>query len=214
MGKGKVFNMQESIVNKSTHRGILRRVLVALVASAAVLTLGACRATGGGQIDDPVPSGVLPPTVSDVPGSFTGAANFGFNFTCEMKAKNKAVIKGQITYHDTGSSVIGSVKFKPIRLHGVVDPVVITAPNCEAAGQIFLDAAQFEGTYRSQETTLLTKPPGRFNVLVFDQGEPGVSHDPAFVTGDGFAIELVGGPYAMYTRAGYIEGGNIQVDNT
>ena len=56
--------------------------------------------------------------------------------------------------------------------------------------------------------------PGRFTVLVFDQGEPGRSRDAAFVTGDGFSIELVGGPYTGYTRAGYIEGGNIQVDNT
>ena len=30
------------------------------LALAAVLTLGACKATGGGQIDEPVPSGVLP----------------------------------------------------------------------------------------------------------------------------------------------------------
>ena len=49
---------------------------------------------------------------------------------------------------------------------------------------------------------------------MFDQGEPGRTNDPAFVTGDGFAIELAGGPYTLYTRAGYIEGGNIQVDNT
>ena len=55
---------------------------------------------------------------------------------------------------------------------------------------------------------------GRFTVLAFDQGEPGRTNDPAFVTGDGFAIELFGGPYAFYTRTGYIEGGNIQVDNT
>ena len=59
MRKGKVFNMQESIVKKSTRRGNFRRVLAAVMALAAVLTLGACRATGGGQIDDPVPSGVL-----------------------------------------------------------------------------------------------------------------------------------------------------------
>jgi hypothetical protein len=32
--------------------------------------------------------------------------------------------------------------------------------------------------------------------------------------GDGFAIELFGGPYTFYTKTGYIEGGNIQVDNT
>ena len=49
---------------------------------------------------------------------------------------------------------------------------------------------------------------------MFDQGEPGRTTDLVFVTGDGFSIELVGGPYALYTRAGYIEGGNIQVDNT
>jgi hypothetical protein len=97
-----------------------------------------------------------------------------------------------------------------VRLHGVVDPVFITAPECETAAQIFLDAAQFEGTYRSQDTRLLSAPPGRFTVLVFDQGEPGRTTD-TFVTGDGFSIELVGGPYTLYTRAGYIEGGNIQV---
>ncbi len=32
------------------------------------------------------------------------------------------------------------------------------------------------------------------------------------ITGDGFAIELIFGPYGGYTRGGYIEGGNIQVD--
>ena len=47
---------------------------------------------------------------------------------------------------------------------------------------------------------------------MFDQGEPS-ARDGDF-TGDGFAIELAGGPYTGYTRGGYIEGGNIQVDNT
>lgn len=207
-----MLNVQESIVNESPRRSIIRRVLVAVMALAAVLTLGACKATGGGQIDEPVPSGVLP--TGDIVGTFTGEANFGFNFTCEMRAKNKAVIKGQITYHDTGTSVVEGKPFRPIRLHGVVDPVFITAPECQAAAELFLDAAQFKGTYRSQDTTLMSKPPGRFTVLVFDQGEPGRTKDPAFVTGDGFSIELAGGPYTLYTRAGYIEGGNIQVDNT
>jgi hypothetical protein len=215
MRKGKVLNMQESIVNKSTRRGIFRRVLVALVALAAVLTLGACRATGGGQIDDPVPSGVLPPVpFPPVDGTFSGEANFGFNFTCEMTDKNKAVIKGEITYHDTGTSVIEGVPFTPIRIHGVVDPLVFTAADCETAAQMMLGAAQFDGTYRSQDTSLLSAPSGRFTVLTFDQGEPGRTNDPAFVTGDGFSIELFGGPYDFYTRSGYIEGGNIQVDDT
>ena len=162
------------------------------MAVAAVLTLGACKATGGGQIDEPVPSGVLPTTIPD--GAFTGEANFGFNFTCEMRAKNKAVITGQITYHDTGASVVGAKAFGAIRLHGTVDPFFTTAPDCEAAAAIFLDAAQFQGSYRSQEKGLASAKPGRFTVLVFDQGEPGRTKDPAFVTGDGFAIDLVGAP--------------------
>jgi hypothetical protein len=206
--------MKKSIAKESPRGSIVRRVIAALVAVAAVLTLGACKATGGGQIDDPVPSGVLPEDIPDVGGAFTGDANFGFNFTCEMRDNNKAVIKGEITYHDTGTSVIGTKTFKPIRIHGVVDPFFTTAENCEQAAQIFLDAAQFDGDYRSQDTSLTSAESGRFTVLVFDQGEPGRTNDPAFVTGDGFAIDLKSGPYVSYTRAGYIEGGNIQVDNT
>jgi hypothetical protein len=196
--------MQETIAKELPRRRIVRRIGAAGLALAAVLTLGACKATGGGQIDDPVPG--------EAEGTFTGEANFGFNFTCEVTAKNKEVIKGEITYHDTGTSVIGTKTFKPIRIHGVVDPFFTTAQNCEDAAQIFLDAAQFDGNYESQDTGVTGS--GRFTVLVFDQGEPGRTKDPAFVTGDGFAIDLKTGPYVSYTRAGYIEGGNIQVDNT
>jgi hypothetical protein len=218
--------MQKSIAKESPRGHTARRVAAAGMALAAVLTLGACKATGGGQIDDPAPSGVLP--TGDIDGTFTGEANFGFNFTCEMTDKNKAVIKGEITYHDTGTSTIlvpidpevpggptVETDFPEIRIHGVVDPIFVTAPECETAAEIFFDGARFEGTYRSQETAL-SGVPGRFNVLVFDQGEPGRTNDPVFVTGDGFAIDLKTGPppYISYTRAGYIEGGNIQVDNT
>jgi hypothetical protein len=195
--------MDKSIAKESPRGSIVRRVLAALVAVAAVLTLGACKATGGGQIDEPVDGG--PVSV------FKGQADFGFNFTCEVTAKNKEVIKGEITYHDTGTSTVGGVDFPEVRLHGVVDPMTFTAPDCETAAQMFLDAARFEGTYRSQDTSLTSALPGRFNVLVFDQGEPGRTKDPVFVTGDGFSIDLEGGPYTLYTRAGYIEGGNIQV---
>ena len=71
--------------------------------------------------------------------------------------------------------------------------------------------AEFQGSYRSQQTSLLSAAPGKFTVLVFDQGEPGGTKDPQ-ITGDGFSIDLKGGPYPLYTRAGYIENGNIQVD--
>ena len=49
-------------------------------------------------------------------------------------------------------------------------------------------------------------------VQVFDQGEPGSSQ--AEITGDSFSIELIGGAYNGYTRAGYIEGGNVQVQSS
>jgi hypothetical protein len=217
--------MRARSVHESSRRGIVRRVLVAVMALAAIFTLGACKATGGGQIDDPVPSGVLPPGVPPFEppdGTYTGEANFGFNFTCEMRDNNKAVIQGQITYHDTGTSIIEDIPYGEVRIHGVVDPVILTAEGCEEAAQDFLDMAQFNGTYRSQDTRYSALPPGRFSVLVFDQGEPGRTKD-AFETGDGFAIELTAEndeligddpPYLGYTRAGYIEGGNIQVDNT
>jgi hypothetical protein len=198
--------MQKSTAKESRNRRIARQIGVAGMAVTTLLALGACKATGGGQIDEPVAGG--PVSV------FKGQANFGFNFTCEVTAKNKEVIKGEITYHDTGTSTVDGLDFPEVRLHGVVDPMTFTAPDCEAAGQMMLDAAQFDGTYRSQDTSLTSALPGRFNVLVFDQGEPGRTKDPAFVTGDGFSIELTGGPYTLYTRAGYIEGGNIQVDNT
>ena len=42
---------------------------------------------------------------------------------------------------------------------------------------------------------------------MFDQGNP--SLPAGEFTGDGFSIELFGGPYNLYTRAGYIEGGDI-----
>jgi hypothetical protein len=170
------------------------------MALAAALTLGACKATGGGYIGMPTDGG--PVSV------FSGRANYGFTFTCEMRG-DQAQIKGQITYHDS-SSTIGGKKFPEIRLHGVVDPFFVDVPTCEAAAEAMPNAAQFDGTYRSQDTTLSAVPPGRFTVLVFDQGEPGRSVGE--ITGDGFSIELLGGAYAAYTRAGYIEGGNIQVE--
>ena len=52
---------------------------------------------------------------------------------------------------------------------------------------------------------------GEFTVLVGDQGEP--ARPGGEFTGDLFSIELFFGPYAAYTRGGYIEGGNIQVED-
>jgi hypothetical protein len=176
------------------------------MALAAALTLAACNGKGGGYIGAP----------SEGSPAFNGRADFGFTFDCG------AGVKGQITYHDTSTKVsIPGVLFPGLRLHGTVTNVLVDedplddipaepAVTCEDV--VETPWAQFQGTYRSQETRLLNKPPGKFTVLVFDQGEPGRTRDPN-ITGDFFSIDLKGGPYPLYTRAGYIQGGNVQVNN-
>jgi hypothetical protein len=199
------------------------------MALVAVLGLGACKATGGGQVDNPLESGVE--------AIYTGNANFGFNFTCEVETK-RTVIRGQITYHDDPSKVNvvglpGLTDFPEIRLHGTVEPIIfLGVTDCgEAVEKLFggepvpgeppefegIPAALFEGTYRPQDTAVdlpvgVLDPDGEFTVLVGDQGEP--ARPGGVFTGDLFSIELFGGAYGAYTRGGYIAGGNIQVDNT
>jgi hypothetical protein len=202
--------MQESIVKESPRRRIACRVGAAGMTLAAVLTLGACRATGGGYVgQEPLPGPLV--------GEFTGDANFGFNFTCEMEtAKKRAVIKGEITYHDDPSTIFGVLPdpFPEVRLHGTVDPILVqSVASCEDAIE-GLPSAVFGGTYRPQEETPWIPENlrnGEFSVEVFDQGEPSASVGD--FTGDSFSIELFTGAYAGYARGGYIEGGNIQVES-
>ena len=183
--------MQETIAKESSRRRMARRIGAAGLALAAVVTLGACKATGGGQIDEPVPSGVLARSI--IQRRLQGDANFGFNFTCEVTAKNKEVIKGEITYHDTGTSNVEGVDFPEIRLHGVVDADHLNRPRLRGGGPA-ASLMQPNSTAPTGPRTRVCsrRPPGRFNVLVFDQGEPGRTKDPAFVTGDGFSIDLTG----------------------
>ena len=196
--------MKKSIAKESPHRRIARRVGAAGIALAAAVTLAACDGTGGGYIGAP----------SEGSPVFNGRADFGFNFQCDDG------VKGQITYHDSSTDSTG-LFYTGLRLHGTVENVLVdddpldTSPavpavTCEDV--VETPWAQFQGTYRSQETNLLSKGSGKFTVLVFDQGEPGRTRDPN-ITGDFFSIDLKLGPYAAYTRAGYIEGGNIQVNN-
>ena len=193
------------IVKESPGGRLVRRAGAAGVALATALALAGCHeARGGGYIGTPVDGSPV----------FNGEASFGFNFQCD------GGVKGEITYHD--KSTKGA--FAGLRLHGTVENVLIEvvpddpetpvdetvvepAATCEEL--IEAPAAHFEGSYRSQEKKLQSKPRGRFHVLVFDQGEP--SRSAGDFTGDGFSIELFGGAYPIYTRGGYIEGGNIQV---
>ena len=204
---------------ESARRRIARRVAAAGMALAPLLTLSACHeAYGGGYIGDPVPGGVIPVNSSD---NYQTDANFGFSFQCGDG------VKGQITYHDGPSTIDGIPQpFPEIKLHGTVEKVfievlddpttpvdesgVILAKTCEDI--LHAPGAHFEGSYRSKDTNLLSALPGRFNIGVFDQREPGRSLAEGDISGDGFAIELTCGPYNGYTRGGYIEGGNIQAD--
>ena len=208
--------MQESIVHKSTRRRIAQRVGGAGIALATLLTLTACHeARGGGYLGAPVDSGVI--------SVYSGTANFGFNFTCDANR-----VKGQITYHDDPSKIALAdstvlTPFPEIRLHGdvtnvlvqvgddnpatpVFDPPFAPAKTCQEV--VHAQAASFRGSYQSQDKTRPGK--GTFNVLVIDNGEP--SFKAGIFDGDGFSIDLKLGPYANYTRAGNIKGGNIQVD--
>jgi hypothetical protein len=194
--------MQRSIAKESRHRRLARRLGVAVLALVALLTLGACRATGGGYL--PPQGGV---------GAFQTQANFGFNFTCEIDTvKQRAVIRGTITYHDDPSPNPGAIQ--GIKLNGTVDPILLEETKCEDLTTLpefdRNKLAAFRGVYRSQDTTIpATKRQGRFEIVVWDEGEP----SRQFSDGDYFDIHLLTGPYAPYNRAGYIEGGNIQVEN-
>ena len=68
--------MDNSIGNESPRRRIARRFGAAGMALATLLVLGACRATGGGYIGDPLDGEPV--------GVNQGDAEFGFDFSCEM----------------------------------------------------------------------------------------------------------------------------------
>ena len=192
--------MPDSSASRS-HRPITRRLGAATLALAALVSLGACKASGAGSIDEPVDGG--PVSV------FEGRARFALDYSCKDKA-GEARIKGHLTYRDA-PSVIDGVEFPAIRLRGTADgtlPAESGFTSCAEAAAAYegQGAVQFEGTYRAKEDRVA---PGRFRVLVFDQDVPGLPAGE--FTGDGFAIELIGGGYDGYTRAGYLESGDIQV---
>ena len=108
------------------------------MALAAVLGLGACKADGGGYIGEPFPGGPV--------GVYDGDANFGFNFTCHVDSRDRAVIRGQITYHDSGTSTVGGVDYPEIRLHGTVDPFFVEdVSTCEQAAETLLGCGRVRG---------------------------------------------------------------------
>ncbi len=187
-----------------------RRTGVAGLLVVLGLLMTGCQARGGGSL----------PPATDITGNFQSTATFGFTLTCGIQ-KGKAVVRGQLSYHDHGPSTIFNEAslligtFSQVALHGELDPIITSAKTCKEKdlSAVFPGTAQFVGRYTPQ-TLDPTIPDhlekGKFNVFVFDQGEPG--RTSGTTTGDAFSIELTGGTYGFYTRSGYIEGGNIQVD--
>jgi hypothetical protein len=197
----------------------LRRSLSLAVMGILIALVAACTGRGGGQ---------LPPASP----AFTGAASFGFSFSCES-----GKLKIQLSYTDHGSNPIGS----PFSIHGIVDqvdPVLESAvcidhnPPPPPENQLI-----FLGRY-----SLTSSPPAgfpascptratdtnslcRFEVIVQDN-DRNLAPSP----GDFFSIKLstvtarcdapIPDPTCtqlpalsvFYARAGYLNSGNITVD--
>ena len=204
----------------SMTRHLAQGGLVGALIGLSLLVSGCHEARGGGTLGAPLPSGTVLGTYQTVLGTYQGKATFGFTFTCAVE-NGSAVVHAVLSYHDhalseltlTADGAPRLVHFPRIDLLGRAEPLVLDVPTCEDITELHLPVAQFRGVYRPQRPDR-TMPAGqqaegRFEVQVFDQGEPGQSM--AEITGDAFAIQLIGGRYHGYTRAGYIEDGNIQV---
>src|SRR4051794_31382150 len=84
------------------------RVLSIAAAGILALSLTACTGRGGGQ---------LPPSAG-----YTGAASFGFSFSCEDKGglnPPTGRLHVELSYNDKGSNPIGSA----FSIHGIVDMI-------------------------------------------------------------------------------------------
>ena len=191
--------MQESIVNESPRRRIVRRVAAAVMALAAVLTLGACRGTGGGYIDEPVPSGVLP----EHPVRVQRRLQRRSKLRLQLHLRDDGQEQGRDQGPDHLPRHQHQRAFPGLRLHGTdrerhwsIDPMDLhhRQPHVRDGGpDDCLDAAQFEGTYRSQETSLLSKRRPAGSPSWCSTRVSRAARTTRFITGDGFSIELPAG---------------------
>src|SRR5215212_10398500 len=166
----------------------VRRVLSVAGAGILAMSLTACTGRGGGQ---------LPPGAG-----FTGAASFGFSFSCEDSGglnPRTGRLHIELSYNDKGSNPIGSA----FSIHGIVDTIDSVTESMICIGQnpppggntlIFLGRyyltssapAGFPSTCPTRKTA--TTPLCRFEVVVKDND---MNQMPS--TGDYFRITLSGG---------------------
>ena len=189
----------------------------AILIFVAVVT--ACSGSGGGQ---------LPPSVG-----FTGAASFGFDFSCERSSRSTSPnpptgqLRLEVAYTDHGSSLIGS----SFGIHGIVDEIDPVLESAICIGQnpppggkelIFLGRywpttstpAGFASSCPRKSST--TTPLCRFEIVVRDNDRslapsPGdfFSIKLSTVT-DNLLSELPAGT-VFYARAGLLTSGNVTV---
>ena len=192
-----------------------RRSLFLAAAAILAVVLTGCTGRGGGQ---------LPPSVG-----FTGAASFGFSFSCEDSGginPPTGQLRIQLSYTEHGTSLLGS----PFGIHGTADVIdselesmicIGQNPPPDPPGQNVLT---FLGQYRLTSVapslfplscTGTTTPACRFEVTVIDN-----DRNLAPSAGDFFQISLssatvpsttLDGP-VFYTRAGTLSAGNLTVD--
>jgi predicted small lipoprotein YifL len=193
-----------------------RRSVMLAAACILAVVLTACTGKGGGY---------LPPQ-----GTFTGQASFGFTFSCE-----KGDLKTELSYNDKGSNAINPIS-SSFGIHGIVDrvePVLQSAVCIDEnpppppenqlifLGRYYLTSsapAGFPSTCPTRETS--TSPLCRFQVIVQDndgsmspsQGDFfSITLSTATGTCTDFSCSQLPPTSVVYTRAGYLAGGNITV---
>jgi hypothetical protein len=196
-------------------RSLRRSVGIGLVGILAA-TLSACIGRGGGQL---APDGRL----------FSGAASFGFSFSCERSSASvqsgphAGRLRIQLSYSEHGTNPLGS----GFSIHGTVDTLDPVLESMLCIGQEPPPGGNelvFLGRYRTTSSVPARFPQAcdsatprcRFEVIVRDN-----DRNRAPSSGDYFAIKLSNGTAVtseldpadvFYARAGVLRSGNLTVD--
>jgi hypothetical protein len=178
--------------------------------------LSACTGRGGGQLP---PDGVL----------FTGAASFGFSFSCERSSHSTSTnpsagrLRIALSYTEHGTNPLGG----GFSVHGTVDTLDPGLESRVCVGQEPPPGGNeliFLGRYRTTtsaparfpQACAKTTPLCRFEVIVRDN-----DRNRAPSAGDFFSIKLSTGTLVtsdlapasvFYARAGLLSSGNLTVD--
>ena len=192
-----------------------RRTGIAVVGILAA-TLSACTGRGGGQLP---PDGLV----------FTGAASFGFSFSCERSSASVQTepptgrLRIQLSYSDHGANPLGS----GFSVHGTVDTLDPVLESMVCIGQEPPPGGNelvFLGRYRATTSVPAGFAPGcdsdsalcRFEVTVRDN-----DRNNAPSSGDFFSVKLSSATAVtseldpttvFYARAGVLRSGNLTVD--